>query len=387
MRQDPIKNLREKCTGCFSCYQVCATHAIEKKQCDDGFFYPFINENVCISCGLCTQVCSINKSKEKTTVQSIYSAQAKDGDIRYRGSSGGIFELLSKKIMRDGGVVYGAVLDSEEKKVYHTSTNTTQLVHILRSKYVQSNTKETFKEVGYALQNGRMVLYCGTPCQIHGLKNYLQVKKIDGPLYTVDFFCHGVPSPEYFSFMMSDIEKQNKHRIVDFTFREKDNGWHEQTLKAYLEDGSVWKKKSLDHYYYFFFLNNYTLRNSCYHCDLYDKHVADITLADNWQKENNDNKGTSLVLCNTDLGVGLFDNIRDQCDIELVATDFNYELYSHVRYNYRNKRNWMYKLKKLGFEGVSYSYFKKVKKKHERKKLISSFSGTLKIKLKHIIKR
>ena len=384
MRKDNFTNWKEKCTGCFSCYQVCPVHAIEKKKQYDGFFYPVINENACISCGFCLQVCHINKNKEQKTTHNIYSAQAQDDAVRNRGSSGGIFELLSKKIMGTGGVVYGAVFDHELRQVYHTSTDMTQLVNILRSKYVQSDTKETFKEVGHALLNDRAVLYCGTPCQIYGLISYLKAKKIRGSLYTVDFFCHGVPSPEYFKYMISDIEKQNQQQVVDFTFREKDNGWREQTLKAYLKDGGIWQKSSLDHYYYYYFLNNYTLRDSCYYCDLYNRHVADITLADNWQEEKGDDKGTSLVLCNTDLGVKLFNAIRSQCEIEALTAEFNYELYSHVSYNHKYKQKWLNKLKKIGFEGVSNAYFKKLKKKDEIEKLLCHIAVILKKKLRRV---
>ena len=43
------------------------------------------------------------------------------------------------------------------------------------------------------LKQGREVLFCGTPCQIAGLKNYL--RKEYSNLLAVDFVCHGVPSP------------------------------------------------------------------------------------------------------------------------------------------------------------------------------------------------
>ena len=61
------------------------------------------------------------------------------------------------------------------------------------SKYVQSRIGDSFRQTECFLKTGRKVLFSGTPCQIAGLKLFLK-KEYDN-LLTVDFICHGVPSP------------------------------------------------------------------------------------------------------------------------------------------------------------------------------------------------
>ncbi len=387
MRIDEIAGLPEKCTGCFACYQVCPVHAIEKKQQNDGFFYPTINKDICTSCGLCAKACSINKEKEKTITPHIYSVQAIDEDVRFRASSGGVFELLSKKIMDNGGVVFGAAFDSETKTVRHISTDKTELTYILRSKYVQSDTAHSFSEVANALKNGRAVLYCGTPCQITGLKNYLDIRHITGNLITTDFMCHGVPSPGFFKDYLCSMEKEFRSELVDITFREKDLGWRTQVQKLYFKNGKICMFESGKHYYYYYFLNNYTLRDSCFTCKEYNSHIADITLADHWLKQGDDNKGTSLVFCNTEQGKKVFDDIREQCDVDFVADDVNYELYSHAKYNYESKKQWKLQCEKVGFKGISGVYFRKVYNKQKRKRFVRFIGGTVKRKIKQLLKK
>jgi coenzyme F420-reducing hydrogenase beta subunit len=60
------------------------------------------------------------------------------------------------------------------------------------SKYVQSDTNNSFKLAKLDLENGKTVLFSGTPCQIAGLKSFLR-KEYEN-LYTIDLICHGTPS-------------------------------------------------------------------------------------------------------------------------------------------------------------------------------------------------
>ena len=65
------------------------------------------------------------------------------------------------------------------------------LPKLMGSKYIQATIKETFKECKEFLEAGRLVLYSGLPCQLHGLKTYL--KKDYKNLILVDIACHGLP--------------------------------------------------------------------------------------------------------------------------------------------------------------------------------------------------
>ena len=65
---------------------------------------------------------------------------------------------------------------------------------------MQSNIDSTYKEAEQALKEGKIVFYCGTPCQIKGLKYYLRHEYAN--LITADFVCHGVPSPEVWQYYL-----------------------------------------------------------------------------------------------------------------------------------------------------------------------------------------
>lgn len=74
----------------------------------------------------------------------------------------------------------------------------------MRSKYVQSDIGNTYKESERFLKQGKQVMFVGTSCQIAGLKRFLR-KKYDN-LLAVDFICHGVPSPGIWRKYLEEIK-------------------------------------------------------------------------------------------------------------------------------------------------------------------------------------
>ncbi|MDD7418287.1 MAG: Coenzyme F420 hydrogenase/dehydrogenase, beta subunit C-terminal domain [Ruminococcus sp.] len=103
------------------------------------------------------------------------------------------------------------------------------LPQIQSSKYVQSDTGNTYSQVQNDLLAGKTVLYTGTPCQIDGLHSFL--KKDYENLYTIDLICHGVPSPKFFKKYLEFQNKQTDGKIIYYNFRSKDKrGWGTQYL-------------------------------------------------------------------------------------------------------------------------------------------------------------
>lgn len=355
MRIDEIVDFNKKCTGCLACKNICPKDAIELKRYADGFYYPYISEKLCVDCGLCEKVCGINKEKITNNPSGIFMARSKDEKIRAKSSSGGLFAILSMDVVNNGGIVFGAAYCEENRSVEHISTDESCLENLMRSKYVQSYKGNIYASVEKELKTERKVLFSGTPCEIRALKAYLNEKKVSNKnLITVDFMCHGVPSPGLFEVFVSSLEKKYNSKVKNVTFREKENGWRSQIIKVYFEDGRVWKRKSL-HYYYYYFLNNYSLRNSCYDCKEYCSHESDITMADYWNisPEEDDNKGTSLIICNTKKGNIAIEKIKSLIKINTIsASNFNYDIYSHHQYKFKRKLKWEKCYKKYGINGV-----------------------------------
>ena len=184
---------KHNCCGCSACVQVCPKQCIRMYADNEGFLYPQVNSTICIDCGLCEKVCPVINQNKPNVPLSVYAAKNINEEVRIKSSSGGIFTLLAEQIISEGGVVFGARFN-ENWEVVHDYTETIDGLESFRgSKYVQSSISDNFKVAKQFLKEGRKVLFSGTPCQIAGLKKFLQ-KEYEN-LLTMEVVCHGVPSP------------------------------------------------------------------------------------------------------------------------------------------------------------------------------------------------
>lgn len=358
-----LNTFTETCTGCGACRNACPVSAITMVLDDEGFPFPAVDGAKCIDCGKCVDVCQISHPAPQKDAQSFVIAQAADETVRAEGSSGGIMQLLAQAVLDKEGVVYGAAYDAQTKSVIHTDTNTVPLQALLRSKYAQSDISDTFIRAKRDLQQNRQVLFCGTPCQITGLKRFLG-KEYEN-LITVDFFCHGVPSQGLFFDLQQAQERKYGASIKNITFREKRHGWRNQYIVTYFDNRKEVEYKSADFYYYYYFLNNYSLRRSCYTCECYHAHSADLTLADYWAAKNDDDKGISLICVNTAAGAAILEQIQAQLKISAQPEQIDYNIYRH-QYNDKNRQRFFYAYQKRGHDYIADKMFKREKQKHDR---------------------
>lgn len=307
------------CTGCFACKQVCAKGAIHIKE-DKGFRYPEIDASLCVNCGLCTKSCPVlnprtlaKDNKENTVSYAIWNNNLKD---RMNSSSGGAFSALADKTIKEGGIVYGAAWDEAMQLNHIGVVDNEGLEALRRSKYVQSNTDGVFKDVKQQLKSGRLVLFCGTPCQIAGLLSFLGNKDYPN-LITVGVVCHGVPSQRSFDKYLREVEEENNVKVFDCNFRSKNRGWRTglnliiSAKTADNKDVTIDKLLS-NNVYMNAFLKQYFLRESCYNCPFKGDAIgyyADIMLSDAWSLWSaipwgrvDFSKGVSAVAANTEKG-------------------------------------------------------------------------------------
>lgn len=310
---------KQDCCGCGACYQVCPKQCIEMSLDEEGFLYPSVNLSSCVDCHLCEKVCPVlNPNQPNNQSNETFAAINTNDPIRMESSSGGIFTLLAEYIIEQGGVVFGARFN-EDWQVVHSYTETKEGLSAFRgSKYMQSETKNTYQQAQSFLESGRMVLYTGTSCQIAGLKNFLR-KDYDN-LLSVDVICHGAPSPKVWQIYLNQVVDNAKSAIKDIEFRNKDNGWKRFNFKLiYNKDNKDITLSSFHGKNNFMraFLSDMILRPSCYNCQAKNgKSNSDITLADFWGIQNvlpslDDNKGTSLLIANTDKGKQLLQNLNN----------------------------------------------------------------------------
>lgn len=297
------------CCGCSACAQRCPKHCITMQANSEWFLYPIVNEADCIDCGLCEKVCHELHPFEERKPLKVYAAINRNEKIRMKSSSGGIFYLLAEKTINEGGVVFGARFDEHWQVVIDHAETMEGVKDFMGSKYVQARMETAYADAKRFLQEGRKVLFSGTPCQIAGLHHFL--RKPYGNLLTVDIICHGTPSPIVWSRYLDEVVTAGRKAIHDIQFRNKRDGWKRFNFTmSYNKDEQTVSLCSHHQKNHFMraFLRDMILRPSCYHCQAKSgRSHSDITLADFWgihteMPEMDDDKGTGLVLVNTDKG-------------------------------------------------------------------------------------
>ena len=305
---------KHNCCGCSACSSVCPKHCITMHADSEGFLYPKLNEADCIDCGLCEKVCHELQPFEERKPQKVYAAINKDEEIRLKSSSGGIFCLLAEKTIAEGGVVFGARFDNQWQVVIDHAETMDGVKTFMGSKYVQARMETAYIDVKRFLTEGRKVLFSGTPCQIAGLHHFLR-KSYDN-LLTVDIICHGTPSPKVWGRYLDEVVAAGRKAISDFQFRNKRNGWKAFNFTMTYNQGEQSISLTSHHQQNHFmraFLRDMILRPSCYQCQAKSgRSHSDITIADFWgigaeMPEMDDDKGTGLVLVNTDKGLSALD--------------------------------------------------------------------------------
>lgn len=322
-----ISTIQNQCFGCRSCEQVCPQNCITMISSNEGFLYPFIDEEKCVDCNLCLKACPVENSKEhRDTPKSVWGLKNKNNIDIMKSASGGAADIISKIILQQGGIVYGAAYD-ENLVVKHIEVTCEKEKYKLQSsKYVQSDTNDCYSRVRRQLGAGKKVLFTGTPCQIAGLYSFLGKDMTN--LYTLDLICHGVPSPKFFEKYLEYQKHKLKENILYFNFRSKEKrGWGTQyLLKTKTKTKKRYISLTLDRYGNHFMKGD-CYRECCYSCPFSNlNRVADITVGDFWgvsqsHPEFYSSKGVSSVFINSNKGRALFEKIRSFSDYIPITVD------------------------------------------------------------------
>lgn len=357
---------KSKCCGCQACVQACPKHCINMVPDNEGFLYPNIDHSSCINCKLCEKVCPFIRPYHTREPLNTYAAVNDNTSVRLESSSGGVFSMLAEDVINRGGVVFGARFDDDWNVVIDFTETCAGLREFRGSKYVQASTSNSYTDCKSFLDQGRQVLYSGTPCQIAGLKHFLR-EEYDN-LMTVDFVCHGVPSPGVWSLYLRETIKATV-KVVDGTssvlfplnfmsfikdikFRDKTDGWDKFRFALTFDEESAEVKKSSvlsslnslsqpakQNPYFNAFYHNLILRPSCYECKSKGfSSGSDVTIADFWGAkvyvpDYYDNIGTSLVMVSTKKGLSLLDSCvhhKRVFDYETIKS-FNYVIFESVK--------------------------------------------------------
>ena len=312
---------KEECTGCMACKSICPNNAIDVVSDNEGFANPKIDHTLCVECGLCQKVCpELNPSQKIMDIrkQKYYSCWTNNNEKRMKSSSGGLFSELAEWVLHQNGIVFGVTLDHNLEAVHTHIEKSDDLPQLRGSKYVQSKIGDSYKKTKFYLNNDKIVLFSGTPCQIAGLNNFLGK---DYPnLFTIDLICHGVPSPLIFEKYKAHIEDKLNSKITSINFRDKRFSWIYYNMKIKVEGGNTYFGNYYKDPWIRVFLRDNILRTSCYSCKYSNlNRPSDITAGDYWGYSDKDKKsiracekGVSLAIVNTQKGRQIFNSCSDK---------------------------------------------------------------------------
>lgn len=297
----------QECTLCGACVNACPADAISFSKPYLDFYYPQVKEDICIHCNQCEQACPIlgNKGKPDEGYPVAFAAKSENDSMRMRSSSGGVFYELASQMLRDGGYVCGAVFDDEFHVKHILSTAKEDILHMMGSKYAQSDVGYCYREVKDVLEKGCKVLFSGCPCQVAGLRTFLGKEY---PNLLVELICHGIPSDQMLQTYIGMQERKYGAKLTRMEFRNKKKGWHNSSVRMEFENGKVYLEPMTFDTYMQGYFRGVTLKESCFSCQFRSfKSGSDLTIGDFWGAETempdvDDNNGLSAVIVNSKKG-------------------------------------------------------------------------------------
>lgn len=317
------------CTSCQLCAAVCPKHAINIRLDDDGFYRPIVDSNLCVDCSICTHYCykfdnSIEKTAEDSLVSKpLYSAWVKDELLLKETTSGAIGDILARTLIEKGYKVVGVVYNDTKVRAEHAIAKTKEdTVPFRGSKYIQSYTFDTFKEVVLNCKNEKYAVF-GTPCQIYALNKFATQRGVRDNFFFVDLYCHGCPSlliwKKYQAFIKDKTGCDHFDKVV---FRSKVKGWGSFYVVVVVVDGkTIFVSSPKNDGFYELFFSDQVLNEACTDCQLRSTlEYTDIRLGDFWGKKFLYNhKGVSAVSLVTERAKSLFSSIStyiegQECD-------------------------------------------------------------------------
>lgn len=265
-----------------------------------------------------------------------YAAYNKNEQIRFASTSGGVFSCIASYLINEKkAIVFGAAYD-DNLHIRHIAVDTVENLEKLRgSKYAQSDLGDTFATIKKLLRKGKVVFFTGTPCQIAGLKKYLNTDYMN--LYCLDFVCHGVASPETWNAYVEDLKKRGEIQNIIFKYKRK--GWKKWYFRVEYENGKIYQVRGSMNTFMRSYLSYCNIRPSCYACKFKGmNHNSDFTISDAWgaaesNTEINDNRGLSSLLLQNERAVEIFSSIKSNMNY------VNYDAYELMKGNWTTFRS------------------------------------------------
>lgn len=313
---------KSNCIGCRVCQEICPKNAISFVINDEGFLIPEINDSKCILCYKCKNICPMNNQIIKKKTNASFIGIIKDEKEFLNSSSGGAFTAIINSFTDENIYVCGAKYNTDFS-VSHEVLPKSEISVFRKSKYVQSDLKNSFENIKRIIENGKRVIFTGTPCQVHALNIYLKNNKFKENLLTVDLICTGVCSSVLLREFINISEKKYNGTVSKIDMRYKNaNVFNKQMIE--INDKTITDRNA------YLFRNLYgskvAYNENCYNCQFAtEERCSDITIGDWWGSVEKlsqiQNMGCSVIMFNSDKSMKLKDSILSQMNYSVISID------------------------------------------------------------------
>ena len=283
---------------------------------DAGFWEPEVNEELCIDCGVCVDVCSFRSddvARDSSSDVRCFAGWSLDNVNRKACSSGGVaFELARFLMRKDYGILVCRYNSPKKQAEHYLAKTEEELKSSIGSKYLQSNSYPGFSQ----LRKRSKYLVAGTPCQIDSMRRWVKKQMMDDSVILLDFFCHGVPSMLMWDKYCSEVENMIG-KVDQIAWRDKSQGWQDSWVMK-VGDRYISKYSDGD-LFYRMFLKNRCLADACYEkCKFKGlASSADIRVGDLWGSRFSGNEeGVSGVAGLTKVGLDLLGSMDGVLHLE-----------------------------------------------------------------------
>jgi coenzyme F420-reducing hydrogenase beta subunit len=226
-----------------------------------------------------------------------YLASARNEQIRYKASSGGVGTAIIKYLL--SLEEYGTCLTfsfNQERCAYELRlVYSFEDYNICGSIYQDVDVYQFIKE-NIASIRGGIIVTC-MPCQVRAIRAYLGKNHIVN--FIISFCCSGQTTIEgtWQYYKMLGINKQD---VIGMQYR--GNGWP-SGIQIHLKDGTTIKKDNWTYPWTIIHSSLLYRPKRCLSCPVKTVPYSDVNLADPWLKEcEYDSVGQSIVIANSELG-------------------------------------------------------------------------------------
>ena len=317
MKQKTVKFTADNglCTSCGICKSICPKECISWKK-EKGMYFPEVDENKCVKCGICLKVCSgiehfydTQKNNLLENVagnyRQVYNAWSKNEIVRHMSASGGVVTTLISNLlqMKDYDTAFCLdtyVYDKQLKNVPMKSADFSaewKDSKVFKSRYLPVSHEQAVKYIK-SNRNERVIIV-GISCAIRGIRNVIQQLNLKQDNYLlIGLFCDKVFNYNIHRYFENGDWAQGK-TLNEVHFKNKESGGWPGNMKLFFNDGSTCYLDKNERGK----VKEYFMPERCLYCVDKLNVAADISLGDNYTKQNSSVLGSNSVIIRTEVGL------------------------------------------------------------------------------------